>query len=278
MTIRIMTALACLTLTLVSLASTNIIVDVNWRDNPEMRKKILKSREKYRGKSPQEIVEMRTGGLIKQEGTGEGEIVFVNAQTNLPRHEVMEFVNKISILFHFQMSVVDGEKPSVTSANAMARATGGKIVVFLTDDKTLPRSLVAYEDKWGIVNFGNLEDVAILLKYERMKKMLFRTFALVAGLADAPQIGSTMWPIASDKDLDGVWLPNVPLPNLANALTKHLERLGMKQTTVKTYRRACEEGWAPAPTNDVQKAIWDKVHAMPTAPLKIKPETKKVAQ
>ena len=41
------------------------------------------------------------------------------------------------------------------------------------------------------------------------------------------------------------------------------------------YRKACEEGWAPQPTNDVQKAIWDKVHAMPTEPLKIKPETKK---
>ena len=41
------------------------------------------------------------------------------------------------------------------------------------------------------------------------------------------------------------------------------------------YRKACEEGWAPAPTNDVQKAIWDKVHAMPTEPIKIKPETKK---
>ena len=30
--------------------------------------------------------------------------------------------------------------------------------------------------------------------------------------------------------------------------------------------------------NEYQKAIWDKVHAMPTAPIKIKPETKKVKE
>ena len=44
-----------------------------------------------------------------------------------------------------------------------------------------------------------------------------------------------------------------------------------------TYGRAVREGWAPAPTNEYQKAIWDKIHAMPTEPIKIKPETKKVA-
>ena len=41
------------------------------------------------------------------------------------------------------------------------------------------------------------------------------------------------------------------------------------------YLVAVQEGWAPQPTNDVQKAIWDKVHALPTEPIKIKPEEKK---
>ena len=36
-----------------------------------------------------------------------------------------------------------------------------------------------------------------------------------------------------------------------------------------SYQKACEEGWAPLPTNDVQKAIWDKVHAVPKNPMKI---------
>jgi hypothetical protein len=54
-----------------------------------------------------------------------------------------------------------------------------------------------------------------------------------------------------------------------------MKPLGVLPAQRATYLKACEEGWAPAPTNDVQKAIWDKVHAMPTEPIKIKPETKK---
>ena len=38
---------------------------------------------------------------------------------------------------------------------------------------------------------------------------------------------------------------------------------------VATYKRACREGWAPTPTNDVQRAIWEKVHAIPDKPLTI---------
>ena len=51
---------------------------------------------------------------------------------------------------------------------------------------------------------------------------------------------------------------------------------GVSTLRFATYWQACKEGWAPAPTNDVQKAIWDKVHSLPTAPLKIAPEPKKV--
>jgi len=56
---------------------------------------------------------------------------------------------------------------------------------------------------------------------------------------------------------------------------QHLKDTGVTPVRYATYRIACREGWAPQPTNDVQKAIWDKVHAMPTEPIKIKPEEKK---
>ena len=59
---------------------------------------------------------------------------------------------------------------------------------------------------------------------------------------------------------------------------KFLKSRGYAPLIRAPYAKACREGWAPAPTNDIQKAIWDKVHAMPTAPIKIKPETKKVRE
>ena len=43
------------------------------------------------------------------------------------------------------------------------------------------------------------------------------------------------------------------------------------------YFKACEEGWAPAPTNEYQRAVWEKVHAIPDKPMKIEfdPATQK---
>jgi len=46
-----------------------------------------------------------------------------------------------------------------------------------------------------------------------------------------------------------------------------------------TYRRACHLGWAPPPTNDVQRAIWEKIKAEkergPTKPITIPPPNAK---
>ena len=38
-----------------------------------------------------------------------------------------------------------------------------------------------------------------------------------------------------------------------------------------------QQGWAPAPTNEVQQAIWDKVHQIPDKPITIEfdPKTDK---
>ena len=45
-----------------------------------------------------------------------------------------------------------------------------------------------------------------------------------------------------------------------------------------TYKRACKEGWAPAPTNDFQRAVWEKIKAeqgeKPTNPIRILPGQK----
>ena len=58
--------------------------------------------------------------------------------------------------------------------------------------------------------------------------------------------------------------------DVSRGITYNMPRAGVTPWKVTTYKRACEEGWAPAPTNEYQQAIWDKVHAVPTEPLKIK--------
>ena len=52
-------------------------------------------------------------------------------------------------------------------------------------------------------------------------------------------------------------------------------RRGVRSVRLASYRQACREGWAPAPTNDVQRAIFEQVKADkergPTNPITIPP-------
>lgn len=48
-----------------------------------------------------------------------------------------------------------------------------------------------------------------------------------------------------------------------------LKPLGVIPREYTTYKRAGREGWAPAPTNDIQKAIWEKMNQVPDKPMTI---------
>ena len=162
----------------------------------------------------------------------------------------------------------------VGSPTATKNPTGAMIAVI--DDPAQPTILVAPEDGWATLNVAKLKSdkpSAELLKL-RLHKEFWRTFAYLMGAANAQQQPCLMRPITSVADLDShkvAVLSPGPMGNVAASMSM----MGFARTEYATFRRACEEGWAPAPTNDVQKAIWDKVHEMPTEPLKIKPETKK---
>ena len=111
----------------------------------------------------------------------------------------------------------------------------------------------------------------------RVFKQIWRAVGMILGAGEAVGGFSILQKVNSLKQLDSI-KAKLPSPEQHNRMVESINTLGMTMVKAGTYRMACQEGWAPAPTNDVQKAIWDKVHAMPTAPLKIKPETKKVVQ
>ena len=63
--------------------------------------------------------------------------------------------------------------------------------------------------------------------------------------------------------------------DMIDSIRINMKARGMTPTRIASYKKACQEGWAPAPTNDVQKAIWEKVHAVPATPMKIEFDPKK---
>ena len=58
-------------------------------------------------------------------------------------------------------------------------------------------------------------------------------------------------------------------------MQKMWNRFGVSKERRVPYRVACQQGWAPAPTNDYQKAVWEEVHAVPSDPMKIEFDPKK---
>ena len=129
-------------------------------------------------------------------------------------------------------------------------------------------SLVAVESGWGIINTSTLANDT------QFSKQLTRVFCLTAGGANSPVKTSPMQTVVKSSDLNQLLTDGFTF-DMASSINENLQALGMYPMRKVTYVKACQEGWAPAPTNQYQKAIWDKVHATPKNPMKIKFDPKK---
>ena len=100
----------------------------------------------------------------------------------------------------------------------------------------------------------------------RCRKEFIRAYCYACG-AGGSNFKDNLMTITKTSDLDfcGEFIPADTKRSIQTALHER----GLEPQIFKTYLRACNEGTAPAPTNEYQKAIWEKVHAIPDKPLKI---------
>ena len=211
-----------------------------------------------------EAVMKKTGGIVEKQG--EGKVVVVNCQDVVGEALVAERAARLEKLLKCAFEVRRG-----TWDVAAQKPRDANFAIFLVDAPGLPMSLVAAESGWGMVNTSGLAEGG------RFSKQLTRVFALTVGAMCSRNIHSPMQPVSSVEQLDGVKSDDI-MRDMIDSIRLNMKARGMTPARISSYRKACEEGWAPAPTNEYQKAIWDKVHVMPTEPIKIKPETKKVQQ
>ena len=196
-------------------------------------------------------------------------IALVNNQSRVKESELFSKDLSINALLHYVVKIV---KPGED-------VSGSALTITLSDDQSAPSLIVAPEVPWAGINVGALAadkpEASLLAK--RLRKEIWRAFMYACGAANSMRGPCLMRPIFSLRDLDA--LPTeVPCPDSLPRVVNCAKALDLGVLEQCDYRRACEEGWAPAPTNELQKTIWDRVHQMPTEPLKIKPETKKVRE
>lgn len=221
------------------------------------------------------------GEDIVKPNSQQGKIAFINAQSKLPQAEIETAVAALykAAKFKFEvMAVSDEEKRPIDRAASACTDFKAQIAVIVVDDGETPAVLVAPEDRWAIVNVRKIDKgltpgpLYARLFAARCRKEVIRAFSMLCG-GGASQFPGNMMATPSIEDLDSVQ-EFIPI-DMERRWTDYLASHGVRPAYIRTYQQACKEGWAPAPTNDIQKAIWNKVHAVPDKPLTIEFDPKK---
>lgn len=99
----------------------------------------------------------------------------------------------------------------------------------------------------------------------RIRRQVARTLSFLSGCIS--QFRRTPTQIFKLEELDdaGIMMPMDQVERFG----QYCRSRGQTPLVTVPYHKACVEGWAPAPTNEFQKAVWDKVHSIPDKPLKI---------
>lgn len=199
------------------------------------------------GSVSHEEVLRRTGGLVSREGCGL--LLLVNRQSRVPTATVMAKGEYLSRLLGIRVEVGTESRP--------AEAT-----VVLAEGEV--------PSAWRRRGVGVVDMSA--LGEDRPEKGFDAAFARVAAELFVPKGCDVK---VGRDEIEAVFRGDSFTVAAAGEVKRLLPRAGFLPATVATYRTACREGWAPPPTNDMQRAIWQ--HALsekergPTNPITIQP-------
>ena len=219
----------------------------------------------------------KNGGFVEKPGTGLGRILFANEQKRIAIAELKRPVEYIAKYTKLRVGIKDVEGGAFEESRAGVRKSGANMLIIIKDDsKSSAPLLVSPDEGWAAVNVAALavdspkEDVLS----SRVRKELSRAFAFLCGGVNSQYERTPANYCSSLKDLDHIDMDEVPADLIAR-FRSYTPGYGVTPIVTATYKTACRHGWAPPPTNDVQRAIWEKVHAIPDNPMKIEYDPKK---
>lgn len=217
----------------------------------------------------------RTGGPIKVPPTGFVAMVDCQSRADFERTS-KKFIATFEG-FGFSARPQKSDKPfTLCDLKTKCKELGAGSVVFIVDDPELPMSLVSIETRAGLVNVSALatDNPEPALLTRRTCKMIGRVAMLASGGAESRNPTSDLQPVTNLKELDmnegqgdEVYVMMGVISGMAKA--------GVTAERRMTYLQACKAGLAPTPTNDVQRAVWNKVHQIPDKPITIEFDPKK---
>lgn len=188
------------------------------------------------------------GGYVKRPNTQKGSIVYVNCQN------VIDDSILISHARMMEQELKYGVEVKAGTFNLVKPQVLGRASLFIVNDESLPTLLSAPEDRWAMVNFARLVTSNNDINISRAEKELSRGFALLGGSFMSQFERTITECVTNPTQLDKY--PNSRLPfDTLRRMERYLKGYGLGQFESVLYCDACEEGWAPAPVDDVQRRI-----------------------
>ena len=216
----------------------------------------------------------RYGGMARL--SGKGHVALIDCRKSGEEIDFATGTKYVSNLFGISISYHRGRAFSLANASAQLQETGGNVAVFVADDPALPMSLSAPEARWAMLNASRASADAPEAKTlcRRLSLLFIRQCCRVLGSDESFSTDTCFHSVFGVNDLDAITSYDLPMgPEMSIPETMTLR--GIEKIEYGTYEEACMTGVAPPPTNDVQKAIWEKVHAIPKNPIKIEFDPKK---
>ena len=229
-------------------------------------------------KARDEHVMKKTGGFLMRPAAGPLGLI-VDAREKPRKLTMKEFLRLYQLGTGLEINYREeplGKSDPIAFAQAKVEGTNNLFVVaVINGGKTLPALSVFPEERFGLVNADRLtggDDPSA--PETRVEKEVWRAIGFIGGLGYSPDKNDIMQPYYSLKELDANFQAYIQPMNMAR-MQGLWKRFGVVKARRTPYRAAVQQGWAPAPTNEYQKAVWDEVHALPKNPMKIEFDPKK---
>ena len=200
--------------------------------------------------------------LFVKPGSAKGFVAVVNQQTKVAEKEFSEAAECIRNDKAFVFKFVKDD----------AGAKGAAVVIRLVDEAGKPPMTVSPEvgraEMYVAALVEDLPSEAGKKKFliPRARREFLRTVAYAFG-AGSSQFPGNIMAAYKLRDLD--FCAELLPVDAIDTIVKNAKKAGLEPEYRVPYRTACEEGWAPAPTNDAQKAVWKEVCTVPDQPMKI---------
>lgn len=209
--------------------------------------------------------EEATGGFLRKKSKKTNKVYFVNTQRRASDALIESARAKLDNALRVDISMTNG------TFELSGPKVEGELSLYIVDDEKLPMSLIAPEARWAVVNVAPLasgrgEKPAFF--EARVRKEIARIGCLLFGGVGSDYKQNLLSFVGDPEGLDRSATDNLPVDGVQRC-GRYLHDLGVRQWRLVTYRDACQQGWAPLPTNDFQKAIWEAVRKIPEKPLKI---------